>query len=171
MRFGSDQQVFPRKKIVPAVFVVCAFACLVACSEKPSVAARVPQDAPAVLRAIDGYFNRPVPGSIVTAAYMTLQNESDIALTLATFMSNAAGRVELHNHEMRDGFMQMRRVGQLTIEAGESIHFEPGGYHLMLFDVSDSLQTVDSIELILGMTSGQSVTVQVQARELIESSG
>lgn len=169
MRFASDQQAAQRKEIVPAVLVLCSLLCLMACSEKPSVGARAPQEAPAVLRAIDGYFNRPVPGSSVTAAYMTLQNESDTALTLATFMCNVADRVELHKHEMRDGFMQMRRVDQVAIEAGERIRLEPGGYHLMLFDVSEKLRTADSIELTLGMTSGQSVTVQVQARELLES--
>jgi len=167
MRFASGRQRIYRNRIIWTVFAVCGFLCLLACSEKPVVGKEPTHKTKAALRVTGSYFNRPVPGSSVAAAYMTLQNEGREALTLATFFSGAVERVELHNHEMSEGLMQMRRVDQLTVAAGESIRFEPGGYHLMLFGVNDSLSTVDGIDLVLGLADGQSITVRAQVKELL----
>jgi len=115
----------------------------------------------------DAYFNRPVPGSSVTAAYLTLRNESDKAQTLVAFSSGFVDNVELHNHIHSDGQMQMRRVEQLTLESGETVELAPGGYHLMLFGAAENLQSLESIDLTLTSSDGQSLRVEALAKDLV----
>lgn len=115
----------------------------------------------------DAYFNRPVPGRSVTAAYMTIRNDSDSAQTLVAFSAEHVDNVELHNHIHSDGQMQMRQVEQLTLEAGETVELAPGGYHLMLFGVAEELQSLESINIRLTSSDGQSLQVEARAKNLV----
>lgn len=73
------------------------------------------------------------------------------------------------SHDMDDmdgmsGQMRMQELeGGLALTAGETVTFEPGGYHIMLLDLAEPLQTGDEIDLTLEFAEGgeQSVTVEV----------
>lgn len=114
----------------------------------------------------DAYFRLMPPGRTVSAAFMALNNRGSQALTLVGLRSASAERVELHEHSHANGMMQMRKVEQLTIAAGESEVLEPGGYHLMLFGLPSNLTSSDSIDIELIFASGKSVIVSVAARSL-----
>ncbi len=112
------------------------------------------------------YFRLMPPGQSVSAAYMELQNHSANAITLVGMRSNAVTGVELHHHSEHNGMMQMRRVETITIDVGETLLLEPGGYHLMLFGMRDGLKHGDTINIELLFASGGSTTVRVSARSL-----
>lgn len=162
MRWPEGRQFIPelkRRIVLPLVVVLVLFG-MVACSGEP--ASNVTS-----LDASAAYFNRPVPGSSVTAAYMTLSNLSAEEKTLVAFSSAAADRVELHNHIHSDGQMQMRQVEQLRMSAGEVVEFAPGGYHLMLMGVIDDLAVAERVTVTLTMSDGKSVDVEFGARDLV----
>ncbi len=75
------------------------------------------------------------PGRPITV-YFTLHNESDTDDTLLGATTPLANRVEIHQHMMKDGVMRMPRLKTVDIAAQDMLKFEPGGYHLMLFDVT-----------------------------------
>ena len=108
-----------------------------------------------------------MPGSSVTAAYMTLSNRANSDRTLAAFSSEFAESVELHNHIHSEGQMQMRQVEELTLAAGKTLRFAPGGYHLMLMGVSEELQSLERISINVTTLNGQNLVVEALARELV----
>lgn len=60
--------------------------------------------------------------------------------------------------------MQEMTAG-LALEADETVSFEPGGYHVMLFDLAAPLAVGDEIELTLEFADAGSTTVTVEVAE------
>ncbi len=83
----------------------------------------------------EGYVRKPIPGRSMTAAFMDLRNVSDTDSTLISAKLEGAKSVEIHTHSHVDGMMRMRQLHELTIKAGETMSFEPGGLHLMIFGI------------------------------------
>lgn len=84
-----------------------------------------------------------VPGQPVAAAYMKISSASD--LTLTHVETDAAKQVQVHDMQMNDGVMQMRRREQLDIPAGKTIELAPGGMHLMLLGLKKPLKAGEAI--------------------------
>ena len=87
------------------------------------------------------------PGQSVGAAYMTLQSPSDSYLVKVE--SNIAGSVEIHSMTMKNGVMKMRMLHNLPLPAGKPAKLEPGGFHLMLFDLKKPLKAGEKVEFTL----------------------
>lgn len=68
----------------------------------------------------------------VMAGYGTLHNPLQTAVRIESLSSPAFERVELHEMSMAGGVMKMRRRDPYTLEAGQDLVLEPGGWHLML---------------------------------------
>ena len=60
--------------------------------------------------------------------------------------------------------MAMAPVDQLEIEPGDTVTFEPGGYHLMLLDVSGMPAVGESVELTLSFELAGDIVVQAEVR-------
>lgn len=79
-------------------------------------------------------------GVSMGAFYFTVTNNGDEADTLVKIESDIADIIEIHNVEMDDGVMQMVPMHDgVEIAAGESVVLEPGGYHVMLIGITESL--------------------------------
>jgi copper(I)-binding protein len=96
------------------------------------------------------------PGQEVGAAYMTLQSTRDT--TLIKTESATAGSVEIHSMTMNNGVMQMRRMDTLPLSAGKPTKLEPGGFHLMLFDLKNPLKAGEQVEFTLHFKDGTGKT-------------
>jgi len=103
-----------------------------------------------------------MPGQEVGAAYMQLQSSTDATLTEVS--SPAADSIEIHKMAMKDGVMEMRMMESLPLPAGKVVKLEPGGFHLMLFDLKRPLKAGESLSLSLKFKekSGKSYTQQIQ---------
>lgn len=85
---------------------------------------------------IDGPWVRETPpGRTVAAGYLKIHNNGKQTRALATAQSPDASRVEIHTMTHEDGMMRMRQIDRLDVPAGSSVSLEPGGLHLMLFDI------------------------------------
>jgi copper(I)-binding protein len=68
--------------------------------------------------------------------------------------------------DMDMGAMTMQElVDGLALEGGQTVSFEPGGYHVMLFDLADPLEAGDEVELTLDFAEADSVKVTVEVAE------
>jgi copper(I)-binding protein len=96
------------------------------------------------------------------AAYFTIANsgaETDRLIAASTDMANV---VEVHEIVNADGVMQMRPVeGGIEIPAGGTVDLAPGGYHIMLIGLTESLVDGQSYELTLTFEVAGDVTVMV----------
>ncbi|MEM7610532.1 MAG: copper chaperone PCu(A)C [Pseudomonadota bacterium] len=101
----------------------------------------------------NAWLRAPAPGKQVTAAYMSIQNNSDAALVIDRVSSTQFARVEIHATQMQDGTMRMREQAALTIAPGERISLAPGGLHLMLFDPTDAVDAGSTVDITLATGS------------------
>ena len=67
--------------------------------------------------------------------------------------------------DMDMGNMTMVEVDSIELPAGDTVVFEPGGYHVMLLGLVEPLEVGDTFELTLTFASGAEETVTVEVRE------
>lgn len=111
----------------------------------------------------DARVREPAPGTDKTAGYFTLHNHSGAAVVITGASSPDARAVEMHVTESEGGMTRMRRIRQLEVDAGETVRFEPGGRHLMLFGVG---ALDDGIEISLQRSDGAAVTARFRTLSL-----
>lgn len=100
------------------------------------------------------------PGSKNSAAYFTLMNHKQEAISLVSAKSDVSKVTEFHNHLMIDGAMSMRKVPSVEIAAGESLSFKPGSYHVMLIGLTQNLKAGEQVTIQLNLANGESMMVK-----------
>lgn len=93
----------------------------------------------ATIAVSDARIRTPAAGMDMTAAYLTLRNETTTAFELVAFESPVTDRIELHTMTQDGDMMRMRRLDRISVAPGETLTLEPGGLHLMIFDLPTPL--------------------------------
>ncbi|ARA91987.1 hypothetical protein AWN76_001600 [Rhodothermaceae bacterium RA] len=96
-----------------------------------------------------------------TAAYLTIRNTGRAADRLIGAEADVARVVELHESRIDGGVMRMRPVEHITIDPGASVTLAPGGYHLMLLDLTGPLQEGDHFTLTLNFAQRGALSTPV----------
>lgn len=99
------------------------------------------------VRIIDPWARATVPGQKVAGVYMEIVSATAARLTGVS--SPLAGAAEVHRMTMEGGIMKMRPAGALDLPAGKVVKLAPGGYHVMLFDLTRALVAGESVPLTL----------------------
>jgi hypothetical protein len=116
---------------------------------------------------IENPWVRPsVPGQDVGAAYMTLLSTQNASLVHAE--SNVTKSVEIHSMTMQNGVMKMRMLEKLALTANKPYQLEPGGFHLMLFDLKKPLSAGQQIEIELTFQSSDTNSEQKVFKQKIK---
>lgn len=116
---------------------------------------------------IENAWVRPTaPGQDVGATYMTLVSTQNASLIHAE--SNVTKSVEIHSMTMQNGVMKMRMLETLTLAANKPYKLEPGGFHLMLFDLKKPLTEGQLVEFELTFKSGDAKSKQKVFRQKIK---
>ncbi len=106
------------------------------------------------------------PGSSVSAIYMTIENNGDEDDKLVSLSSKAAESAELHTSKVdNDGIATMEMIEVLDIPSNNSIEFEPGGMHVMLIGLKQSLVGKDSVDLKLVFEKAGEVMIEVPVKK------
>jgi copper(I)-binding protein len=110
---------------------------------------------------------RAVPPVVKTsAAFMQFQNSDAVEHFLVSASTPVAAAVELHMHTMDDGVMRMRRIAHVHLPPGETVSLEPGGLHIMLFDLSAALNPGDQVPITLTFSDGSNMEISAQVRSV-----
>ncbi len=112
------------------------------------------------LKVDDAWARATIPGTENGAAYATLENLKDTSVEITHISSDVSKVAEVHRHTMSGGVMKMEEVKSLSIAPGETIKFQPGGYHFMLFGLKSPLEPEKSFSLTLHFESGSKQTIQ-----------
>ena len=111
---------------------------------------------------IDHAWARSTPASAVNGAvFFTIKNAGKADDTLIGAESTVAAKAELHESLMEGGVMKMRPLGDVTVPAGGSVAFKPGGKHVMLFGLKAPLTAGQSFTLVLKFKDAGALTVKV----------
>lgn len=114
----------------------------------------------------DAWVRPPMGPGQPAAGYMTITAPSGSADALVGASSPAAGAVEIHETSAgADGMMGMYPVERVELPSGLPVALEPGGYHLMLMDLTGDLKAGDTIDLVLEFENAGEVTVRAAIRE------
>ena len=85
------------------------------------------------------------PGQKVTAGYINITTNQDVKII--NIESKMIGRIETHSMIMDGEIMKMRKITP-SLKRNKMYKFEPGGNHLMLFDIKRELKQGEDINLI-----------------------
>ena len=116
-----------------------------------------------------------VPGQKVGGVYMKIVARENLRLT--GVRSPVAETAEVHQMKMENGMMRMRAVPFLELPAGKTVRLEPGGYHIMLFDLRQSLVAGQKLKLELTVEDASkhqhrvAVEAVVRDRDALPASG
>lgn len=96
------------------------------------------------------------------AAYLTLKNNTGQDDVLVSASSPAARKVEIHESKLNElGVYTMSQLKELPIKNGEEVAFTPGGLHLMLVGLNQSLDVGNEIVVNLQFAKSPSINVRV----------
>lgn len=113
-------------------------------------------------------WSRALPPNVPTgAAYFTVHNGGNEDDRLIGASTPRAGRTELHTHVHLGDVMKMQKIDSVAIPASAEVRFEPGGNHVMLFNLTRPLVAGEHFPLTLEFEkAGQvelSVTIKTEA--------
>jgi len=152
-----------KSPLLTALLLAAGAAFIGACGENSSepVEAQAPEGAPG-LTAENARMILPAVAGNPGVVYFDLANSSDRNYAVRRADIEGAGRTEMHGTmEMAGGEMAMSETGQQTVMAGETFAFEPGGYHLMAFDISPELSAGGTTEVTLTVAGGDKFSFEV----------
>jgi len=109
---------------------------------------------------------RPSTGmAMAAAAYLTITNGTGEADALLSVSTPAATNPEIHETAAAgSGMMGMHPVDRIDIPAGQTVKLEPGGYHIMLINLTGELTAGSTIELTLTFEKAGPITVTAEVR-------
>lgn len=149
------------------LLAVAALATLaVACGDDEDAETGMDED---TVHVADAWARSPMQD--VGAVYFTAHNGAEADDHLVGVSTDAAARAEVHETVEQDGQMVMRPVGSVTIPAGEDVRFEPGGYHIMLFELAEPLEVDTTITLVLEFENAGEVTVEALVKAFVPDEG
>ena len=130
-----------------ALLVTLASAALAACAKEES------------LRVEDAYVRFAPVRSNPSAAYFTIQGGPQ-DVTLIGVTSDVAIRSEMHETMAgMAGMASMKPVTSVQVPAGSEVKFEPGGKHVMLWNINPGLAPPKRIQLQLSFSNGERLRV------------
>lgn len=113
----------------------------------------------------------PTPDT--TAAFGTLRNNGSAEVRLVGVDTDVAAMVQVHETVTQGNVAHMQEVaGGLAIPAGGTVQLKPGGYHVMLMQLTRPVKEGDQVRLTFKFSDGSSVgvTAPVRARAGMASS-
>jgi copper(I)-binding protein len=124
------------------------------------------QAKPAGGLSVTGAWARPGEAGSNSAAYFTIHNGATTDDLLISSTSPVAGAVEIHQSMMgEDGVMAMSQMDSVPVLAGEKVDFIPGGYHIMLIDLSQDLNPSDTFTMTLTFENAREIELKVEVKE------
>ena len=105
------------------------------------------------------------PGAPTLAAYMTITNSAQSPVKITGISSTVSKLTELHEVKMENDLMRMQKLSELIIQPGESIELKQGSMHVMLVELTKSLQEGDEVEIKFELEDLPAVTTIVPVRK------
>ena len=108
----------------------------------------------------DAWVREAPPGTAMLAAYLTIENPSDINRTLEFVVSKYFDHVMIHKSEIVDGVAKMLHQDKLSIPAHGKLELKPGNFHLMMPAPEKALHADDIVYFRLYFANGESLPVK-----------
>ena len=107
------------------------------------------------------YARPTVAGQPIGGGFMKFVNDGG-ADRLVSVSAEVSKSVELHEMKMEGDVMRMRQVDGVELQAGKTVEFKPGGFHVMFIGLKAPLKTGDSFPVKLKFQKAGEVTVDLK---------
>jgi hypothetical protein len=99
-------------------------------------------------------------GATVGGGYLMITNTGNMPDRLVNGTSDVSDRLEIHEMGMEKGVMKMREVTPgVEIKPGQTIKFEPSGYHIMFVGLKQPLKQGEHFKATLQFEKAGNVSV------------
>lgn len=115
------------------------------------------------LVATDIVITEPVPGREMSAAYLSLTNNTNELIDITKITSAEFDAVEIHESLLEGGIARMRQLEKLAVPANSTVKLRPGGKHLMLMRPTKTVDSV-SLKFFAGTTLLLGINASIQPR-------
>ncbi len=111
----------------------------------------------------DAWVRGTVEQQKTTGAFMQITSAQ--GGKLVAVQSPVAGVVEIHEMSMQGNVMNMHAIPELALPAGKSVELKPGGYHVMMMDLKQTMKAGEIVPLTLVVEGkdGKRETIEVKA--------
>lgn len=116
------------------------------------------------LRVVDAHMFLPPPGQKTGAIYLRLHNDGREQRQLVDVSAEIAASAMVHRSYYAEGTMHMRHVHHLKLAPGETLAFQPSGYHIMLSDIAQVPEVGEHFKAQFGFDQGQTLAFEVEIR-------
>lgn len=115
----------------------------------------------------DAWIRMPAPAQKNTALYFVVENHGSAQKAIVSASTEAANKVEMHEEKMDAAkkMMSMTPVKQITIPANGKVFLQPGGFHMMLFDLKSKLAMGTMVPVTVKLDDGTTVPVMAAVRD------
>jgi copper(I)-binding protein len=143
-------------------FIVCLSLIAAQCGPSPAEEA-VAAAGVSEITVTDAYLHASMPNG---AVYLNLKNNGNAGDRLVGAETDIAEAAELHETRLDENdVMRMRPLEEVELPAGGSATLQPGGMHIMLLGLKQSLVRGDKIKLTLNFAQAEPQTIEVEVRE------
>lgn len=120
---------------------------------------------PAAVDVRDAWARATPAGASTGAVYFTLTSPAGDTLTGAS--SPVAGKADVHEMRMEGDIMRMRAIqGGLSLPPGQPVTLRPGGYHVMLEQLTGPLKQGQAVPVRLTFRNAPPVELQVPVQAI-----
>ncbi len=112
----------------------------------------------------DAWVRTPPLADQPGAAYLVIQNNG-AADKLLSVTSDVAQMIELHQSMESGGMMSMSPVPNIPIPANGKVELKPGGFHMMLMNLTRPLKTGDKVQFTLNFETAGKILVTADVRD------
>lgn len=117
------------------------------------------------IRAENAWARETVDGMSMGGVFMKLENRGKQDDVLVGASTPVADKVEIHEHVHENGMMKMReKEGGVALAQGKTLELKPGGYHVMLMGLKQTLKAGKTFPLTLQFQHGGVQKVQVKVK-------
>lgn len=100
------------------------------------------------------YARAVVASQLNSGVFMTLSNSGQADHAIVKISGTVARAVEMHGHLNDNGILRMRPMAKITIPAGGETRLQPGGMHVMLIGLNQTLEAGGTVRIELSFEDG-----------------
>lgn len=116
------------------------------------------------IRIADPWTRATTPAAKTGGGYMKLTNKGGRPDRLIAASSPVAKTVEIHMMKIEDGVMKMRALPDgLALPPGKTVELKPGGYHIMLKDLTRPILKDEEVPVTLTFERAGKVQIALPA--------
>lgn len=138
---------------------------LAACGSKDDQKKAEPTAAPESKPGVsvsDGRLVLPAVAGNPGAAYFTIDNQGTGTVSVAAVAIDGAGKTEVH--QTMGG--NMTPVDRIDVEAKTKVSFQPGGLHVMAFDLAGNVKAGGEAEVTVTFADGDKVSAPLKVEAM-----